>query len=415
MKHHSLYYFLFYLHYAFLFSLILPYSQKTIAINTSYSTHDILLPSIQRNHKNHCDKHRMKILFVLGRFPVLSEKFSLNQITGLINRGHDVYIYAKAKRKLSKVHAEIQQYNLLERAFYKELPNLNKFDIILCQFGFVGKHFAQMKKQRKFKGKLITCFRGSDLSKWTARNPHMYDQLFKVGDLFMPVCKFFKDRLKKLGCKPEKIIVHHSAIDCSQFTFKQRFPSPDGSITIVSTCRLIEKKGLEYAIRAVAQTHKKYPNIQYLIVGGGKLEEELKKLIKELKAEEYIKLVGWCTHDEVVTILDNAHLFILPSVTAADNNQEGIANALKEAMAMGLPVISTYHSGTPELVEHKKSGFLVPERNVNALVNCLDHLISHPEIWPAMGRAGRRKVEQEFDMEKENDKLVQIFQQLLQA
>ena len=416
MKYYLSYYFLFYLHYAFLGSLV-PYNQKIIAA-TSYSTkhyyNDTVLPSIKRAHKDHYDPHRMKILFIVGHFPVLSEKAILNQIVGLIKRNHDVYIYAKKRGETPKVHTDIERYNLLERTFYKELPpDLNEFDIIFCQFGMRGEKFALIKQQKKLKCKLVTCFRGADISKKILEDPHMYDQLFKVGDLFMPVCKFFKDKLKQLGCPSKKIVVLHSAIDCSQFRFKQRFPDPDDSITIISTCRLIEKKGLEYAIRAVAQVHQTHPNIQYLIVGGGKLEEELKQLIKQLNAEEYIKLVGWCTHDEVVTILDNAHLFILPSVTAVDGNQEGIANALKEAMAMGLPVISTYHSGTPELVEHKKSGFLVPERNVNALVSYLEHLINHPEIWPAMGRAGRRKVEEEFDMEKENDRLVHIFQQLL--
>lgn len=427
-QYHISYYFLFYYScYAFLPFILLLHHQKIIGQNTNYNS--VSIPSYYLDYKNintpytknkqvgdnYSNYHRLKILFVLGRFPLLAEKAILNQIIGLIKRNQDVYIYAsKNSGDLSKNHADVEQYKLLNRTFYKKLPsNLNTFDIIFCQFGPHGIKLANIKKQNGFRGKLITCFRGADLSKTVARNSHAYDELFKVGDFFMPVCNFFKNRLINLGCDPSKIIVHHSAIDCSKFKFKKRYPESDSSIRIASTCRLVEKKGLEYAIRAVAQIYQKHPNIQYLIIGGGPLEEELKQLIKQLKAEKYIKLIGWCTSEEVANILNYAHLFILPSITAIDGDQEGIANALKEAMAMGLPVISTYHAGTAELIQNGISGFLVPERNINAIVNRLEYLINHPEIWPVMGLTGRQKVEREFNIEKENDKLVHIFQELL--
>jgi colanic acid/amylovoran biosynthesis glycosyltransferase len=105
--------------------------------------------------------------------------------------------------------------------------------------------------------------------------------------------------------------------------------------------------------------------------------------------------------------------FLAPSVTAADGNQDAPVNTLKEAMAMGLPVISTYHGGIPELVEDGVSGFLVPERDAKAIAQKLDYLISHPEIWVQMGRSGRRQVEDKYDMEKLNDELVKIYQNSL--
>lgn len=112
-------------------------------------------------------------------------------------------------------------------------------------------------------------------------------------------------------------------------------------------------------------------------------------------------------------ILNNAHLFIAPSVTAKDGNQDAPINVLKEAMAMGLPAISTDHGGIPELVEDGVSGFLVPERDVDALVEKLGYLIEHPEIWTEMGRAGRAYVEAHYDLNKLNDQLVAIYRQVL--
>jgi colanic acid/amylovoran biosynthesis glycosyltransferase len=84
-------------------------------------------------------------------------------------------------------------------------------------------------------------------------------------------------------------------------------------------------------------------------------------------------------------------------------------------MAMGLPVISTFHGGIPELVEDGVSGFLVPERDADAIAAKLSYLIKYPEAWPGMGRAGRARVEEKYDMNKLNDELVEIYQQLVNS
>ena len=115
---------------------------------------------------------------------------------------------------------------------------------------------------------------------------------------------------------------------------------------------------------------------------------------------------------EIIEILDKSQIFVAPSVTASDGNQDAPINVLKEAMAMGLPVVSTYHGGIPELVEDGISGFLVPERDVDALAEKLGYLIEHPEIWPQMGKAGRAYVEKNYDINRLNDRLVEIYQQI---
>ncbi|MEN9223394.1 MAG: glycosyltransferase, partial [Thermostichus sp. BF3_bins_97] len=104
---------------------------------------------------------------------------------------------------------------------------------------------------------------------------------------------------------------------------------------------------------------------------------------------------------------------LAPSVTASDGNQDAPVNVLKEAMAMGLPVISTWHGGIPELVQEGVSGFLVPERDPQALAERLSYLIQHPQRWSEMGRAGRSFVERVFDLETLNDELVRQYQRIL--
>ena len=97
----------------------------------------------------------------------------------------------------------------------------------------------------------------------------------------------------------------------------------------------------------------------------------------------------------------------------ASGETEGIPNVLKEAMATGIPVIGTWHSGIPELVTDGVSGLLVPERDVDALAEALVTLVDHPGRWPAMGLAGRQRVEAEFDSDKLNQELVELYEQVL--
>jgi colanic acid/amylovoran biosynthesis glycosyltransferase len=107
--------------------------------------------------------------------------------------------------------------------------------------------------------------------------------------------------------------------------------------------------------------------------------------------------------------MKKTHIYILASVTAQDGNQEGIPVSLMEAMATGLPVISTRHSGIPELVQDGISGFLVPERNVDSLVSKCEYLITHPEQRVEMGRAGREFVEENFNIRKLNRRLLELY------
>ena len=104
---------------------------------------------------------------------------------------------------------------------------------------------------------------------------------------------------------------------------------------------------------------------------------------------------------------------LAPSVTSQNGDCEGIPVAIVEALAWGLPVLSTLHSGIPEVIQDGESGFLVPERDTEALAEKLEYLIEHPELWPEMGRKGRKYVEEHYDIDKLNDRLVEIYQRLL--
>jgi colanic acid/amylovoran biosynthesis glycosyltransferase len=359
-------------------------------------------------------KRPLNILFVVGHFPSPSQTFILNIITGLIDLGHNVSIFAFRKDIYNFVHPNVEKYDLFNHITYQQFPkNIPNYDIVFCQFGYTAKKIFKMKSLATWlkKRKMAVCFRGFDLSASINENRDFYRKIFKKGHLFLPVCEYFKNRLIQLGCDSDKIVVHHSAINCSDFSFKLK--QPNETINIISVCRLVPKKGMDFAIRAVARVLSEYPNIRFTIVGEGSEQKTLEKLITELNLQDKVFLYGWKSQREVASLLSASHIFLLPSRTASDGNEEGIPNALKEAMAMGLISVGTYHAGIPELIDNDKNGFLVPQKNVYHLAQTIKYIIEHPEKWEAIALQARKTIEDEFEIHQSVIKLEKLFYALV--
>jgi colanic acid/amylovoran biosynthesis glycosyltransferase len=372
----------------------------------------------------------MDIAFFTIEFPVFAQNYILSQITGLIDRRCSIDIYADRAGTLPEPVPDIEKYGLLQKTSYfktyhahyfnhgfsvEVMPYLREkpYDIIHCQFGPMGLNADTLRRSGAISGKLITSFRGFDMGRMIQTyGKRIYDPLFEKGDLFLPVNEHMKQQLTELGCPRKKIIVHPTGIDCEKFRSAQHKPYEKGKIKLISIARLVEKKGLEYAIQAVSTLSKKY-DIEYCIAGDGPLRKKLEQLIRDLNAQEIIHLSGWKNKQAILELLQSSHILLAPSVTGQDGDQEGIPNALKEAMASGLPVISTFHGGISELVQDGISGYLVPERNAKILEEKLDDLMAHPEAWPKLGKAGREHVQKNYDLETLNDRLMDIYKNLL--
>jgi colanic acid/amylovoran biosynthesis glycosyltransferase len=410
----------------------------------------------------------MRIAFIVGRFPVLSETFITRQITGLIDRGHDVDIFAHRSGKDTFVHGDVEKYALLKRTcylgtyatpanrivkvakragllclnFHKNpravmnslngrrfgraavllqvfnsiLPFLEKgpYDIVHCHFGLNGDLGVLLRDTGVFDAKVITTFYGYDVSSYLrSRGRNIYDDLFAQGDLFLCVSEHMKTTIAKLGCDPQKVIVHRLGAEVEKLSFLPTGPRRNGRVVILTIARLVEKKGVEYGIRAVAKVLKRHPEIEYKIVGDGPLRNSLHRLIDSLGAGENIKLVGWKDQAEIGQFLQGSDVLLAPSITPESGDEEGTPVVIMEAFAQGVPVVSTYHAGIPEVVKDGKSGFLVAERDVDALADKLEKSLEDPQLRLTMGRSGRAFVEEEYDIDKLNDRLVKIYQQLL--
>ena len=201
-------------------------------------------------------------------------------------------------------------------------------------------------------------------------------------------------------------------IDLNKFDFSSIGRDERKKMRILTVGRLVEKKGIEYGIRGVGEVIKVYPDIEYTIVGDGPLRERIELVIKELNLEKKVKMVGWKLQEEVKNLMREADLFLGPSVTSRNGDQEGIPVTLMEAMACGLPVISTFHSGIPELIQDGETGFLVKERDVKGLAGKISFLVRNPELKRTIGLKARNHVEKFYDIEKLNRQLVDLFNSL---
>lgn len=403
----------------------------------------------------------MKIAFIVSEFPALSETFILNQITELLESKHDVEIFARENPHEEKTHSDVEKYRLMERVHYFNIPenkiigilkaiyliilNFHKcpmkmsmltnilryrklkllyalplfldknFDIIHCHFGPNG-ILGVYLKEAGISARLVTSFHGYDVNTYpNIAGKNVYNNLFAKGDLFTANTCFTKQRVVELGCDEWKIVVLPAGLRMERFKFSSRKIEAGEIVGILTVGRLVEVKGHEYAIKAIAKISAKHKNVFYVIAGDGPLRGKLEALVSELGIRNHIKFSGVVEQDEALKLYQQAHIFILPSVTTRTGAREGQGLVLEEAQAAGLPVISTLHSGISEGVVDGKSGFLVREKDVDALAERIEYLIEHPEIWPQMGEAGRKFVEEKYDIRKLNQKLVGVYQSLLQS
>jgi colanic acid/amylovoran biosynthesis glycosyltransferase len=410
----------------------------------------------------------MRIAFVVGRFPIVSETFVLQQIQGTLARGHEVDIYATTVPRTGPLHPmytewkmqefvrwrpEIgfENYGLIAKAIGLSVVGAMRSPVLLARcvlqslrqgtgnaallfvaaasagrdtprrYDAIHAHFAgqgllavRLRKLGALAGPILTSFHGVDITSHHLKNRLAgYRQLFDLGDAFTHPSDYIGARARDLGCPAARQRKLYCGVNTAKFPFRARTVDAGSPAQIVSVARLVEKKGLQYAITAAAQLVQAGKNLIYNIVGEGPLRPSLEALIRTLGVESRIRLVGAQDEVGVRRYLGEAHIFLLPSVTGKDGDMEGLPVSILEAQMCGLPVVSTLHSGIPEAVDDGRSAFLVPERDVDALAERLGYLIDHPETWTAMGCAGRAHVESHFDIEKLNDELVGIYGALM--
>lgn len=266
---------------------------------------------------------------------------------------------------------------------------------------------------------MITTFYGLDVSKlgrmkeWQDR----YASLFEHGTIFLAEGSYLRQQLMDLGCPAQKVVVQHLGVAVDQYPHKS-FKTDETKVKVivlqVSTFR--EKKGIEYSIKAVAKALRTNPQIEFRIIGSGDSPDAdiaISGLIDRLHVKDHVKLLGMKSHADTIQEMLNADVFLHPSVTASDGDNEGGAPVgIIEASAIGLPVVSTYHADIPEVVHDKSTGYLVPERDADSLADRLLDLAASPQRRALFGREGRNHIEAEYNLKTQIQKLESIYSRI---
>jgi glycosyltransferase involved in cell wall biosynthesis len=169
---------------------------------------------------------------------------------------------------------------------------------------------------------------------------------------------------------------------------------------VLSVGRLVAKKGFPVLLDALARLRDRGLAFRCTIVGEGPLEARLRDQVRRLRLADLVELAGAFAEDALAALYREVDLFALACEVQADGDRDGIPNVVVEAMASGLPVVSTNVSGLQECVEHGVTGLLVPERDPNALADAIGALLLRPDHGRALGRAGRARVERRFDADR---------------
>lgn len=380
--------------------------------------------------------------YVLRKFPVLSETFILNEILALEAQGVPVHIFSLARPNVVRFHEDLPKL----RAPVTYVPDLSEPGKLwhyareaarryrgryartaayvlrtgrpgllwrFLQATYVARkaralrlrhlhaHFANRATSVAFLASRIS---GIPYS-FTAHAVDIFSERVrekvlarKIADarFVVTVSEFNKAFLEDLvGDGRGRIVRVYNGIDLCRF-------SPDGGpppspFTILSVARLVEKKGLEVLVEACRHLRDRGREFQCWIAGMGRLYGRLQGLIEEGALGDRVHLLGALAHQEVLERYHAAHLFVLPCRVGADGNRDGLPVSIVEALACGLPVVTTPLTGIPEAVRDGHNGRLVPEGDARAVADAIESMIRDRTLYARLQANARPSVASAFD------------------
>ena len=291
--------------------------------------------------------------------------------------------------KFSKKYLSV--YNNGIDLFYDFIKSRN-IKLLHAQFATDALFYYELIKKSKMP--LIVNIRGYDL--YSDKICIEIPSLFEITNKFIVKSKSMKEELIKLGCDQSKIKVIYGGVDVDNISFNPR--KLKNNLKILSVGRFVEKKGFDITLGSFKEILNEYPYAKLTLIGEGELKQNIEKIIETLGLEKNVEIKSFMPHEEFIKELDNHDIFILASKTASNGDKEGIPNVLKEAMASGMPVISTMHSGIPELIQDGINGYLVKEGDYHSIVSKINEYVINEKKTFEMCLNARLNVEKNFNV-----------------
>jgi glycosyltransferase involved in cell wall biosynthesis len=234
---------------------------------------------------------------------------------------------------------------------------------------------------------------------------------YRKVDLFICASSFIQSMLIADGIPTNSTIVVYEGIDIDRanaalpINAHKEFCLPDDTLIVGNIAALVPHKGQRYLIDAAALIVKRFPNVRFLIVGKGELEQKLQNQIKNLKLEKHVILAGF--RSDILSLHKSFDLFVMSSVT------EGLGTSALDAMACGRAIVSTKAGGLSEVVIDGDTGLLVPIRDAEALANGINRLIQDQTLRGRCERAALMRAHQAFNSERMIDETLDVYEQLV--
>lgn len=388
----------------------------------------------------------MNIVYHLRTFPKLSESFILNEIHTLVDRGHRVAVFAFNDPDEEITHSEFTSINIpityarpvsptdilqaVHPIFFRlrvvrQLPINPKMasrDIVFAhqlvefiktlswQPDIIHGHFvsgqrtsAQLVASALEIPHIVTAH-ANDI--FRHQNRATARRVLVAADRVITVCENNRQFIRSTLEVDTPIDVVPASIRFEKF-------NPSDSTTpgrLLSVARLTEKKGLKYAIDAVAEIRNSTADISYHIIGSGKLRGTLEARAQDAGIDDIVTLLHNVSERRLLQELNDAQIFVLPCIVTDEGDRDATPVSLKEAMAMQIPCVTTPIGGIPEFMIDGETGFLVPPRDVNSLSKALKSLLINDDQRQLMARTARKKA-REFDINRTIKQLEQSLEQ----
>jgi colanic acid/amylovoran biosynthesis glycosyltransferase len=301
------------------------------------------------------------------------------------------------------------QISRAELAAISGILNRENAQLLHIFFGHIAVHLLPLI--RAWSKPSVVSFHGADVlvdMEKPAYRTATRQMLGEVTRVFARTASL-KRAVLELGCDEDKVDIVRTGIPLDEFPFREREFPADGQWHFLQASRLVQKKGIATTLHAFTSFLNRYPRATLTIAGEGPMLVELQQLTRKLKIDRRVMLPGFVSQEKLREIYYASHIFLHPSETGSDGNQEGIPNSMLEAMASGLPVFATEHGGIPEAIENGVSGILVPERDHEALSRALLDAAQNLDLLKRLARNGANVVAEKFDQRNQIRRLEEIY------
>ncbi|MFX0195084.1 MAG: glycosyltransferase family 4 protein [Candidatus Hodarchaeota archaeon] len=326
----------------------------------------------------------------------LSGKFTLLKFrTASKKCGTPEYYQEKIFTKICRVLLELVLYVFF---LQKESPQIVHINTSFGTWSF-WRDSAYLLVSKLFTKKVFFQIHGGKLSEFWGDSSSLTKALIKkileLPDLIAVLSEAQKKPFTEIGFE-KKVQIVPNTIDLIRYSKpnndRPKLGIPEDCIVVLFIASLFKKeKGVMELLRAIPLVANDYEKVLFVFVGGGKEEHSMREFCRKERLEKYVKFTGYLHNETLIQMLQSSDIFTLPSYS------EGFPLVILEAMASGLPVISTPVGAIPEIVQNGKNGFLVTPRDHRALAEALSCLVKNPELRGKIGDNNREKIREKYD------------------